>query len=155
MAETVPGVGSRIKHPQFGKGVIIQLRSDAYEISFIDIGVRIIKPSDTLFGWIKVANVHQLTFTVQEFGSNKNITGMKELPGKMRIYPNPSFGKVVIESPVPEFDLVVNNQFGLEIMTRKVSDRISTLNLDGLSPGIYFVKIKMGHTVIVDKLIKQ
>ena len=45
MAETVPGVGSRIKHPQFGKGVIIQIRSDAYEISFIDIGVRIINRS--------------------------------------------------------------------------------------------------------------
>ncbi len=73
------------------------------------IGVRIIEPADTLFGRIKVANVHELTFTVQEFGSNKNITGMKELPGKMRIYPNPSFGKVLLESPVPEFDLVVYN----------------------------------------------
>lgn len=34
------GVGSRVKHPQFGKGVIVQLRSDAYEITFIDIGTR-------------------------------------------------------------------------------------------------------------------
>ena len=42
MTEIVPGVGSRIKHPQFGKGVIIQIRSDAYEISFIDIGIRLI-----------------------------------------------------------------------------------------------------------------
>lgn len=42
MGEIIPGVGSRIKHPQFGKGVIIQIRSDAYEISFIDIGIRLI-----------------------------------------------------------------------------------------------------------------
>jgi hypothetical protein len=42
MTEIVPGVGSRVKHPQFGKGVIIQIRSDAYEISFIDIGIRLI-----------------------------------------------------------------------------------------------------------------
>ena len=42
MTEIVPGVGSRIKHPQFGKGVIIQIRLDAYEISFIDIGIRLI-----------------------------------------------------------------------------------------------------------------
>lgn len=42
MAESVLGIGSRIKHPQFGKGVIIQVRSDAYEISFIDTGTRII-----------------------------------------------------------------------------------------------------------------
>ena len=39
------GVGSRIKHPQFGKGVIIQIRSDAYEISFIDIGIRLVSRS--------------------------------------------------------------------------------------------------------------
>lgn len=45
MSEIIPGVGSRVKHPQFGKGVIIQIRSDAYEISFIDIGIRLINRS--------------------------------------------------------------------------------------------------------------
>jgi len=42
MTELTPGVGSRVNHPQFGKGVIIQIRSDAYEISFIEIGIRLI-----------------------------------------------------------------------------------------------------------------
>jgi len=40
MSETVFGVGSRIKHPQFGKGVVIQIHSDAYEITFIEHGTR-------------------------------------------------------------------------------------------------------------------
>jgi len=40
MSETMLGVGSRIKHPQFGKGVVVQLRSDAYEITFIEHGTR-------------------------------------------------------------------------------------------------------------------
>jgi len=40
MAEIILGVGSRVKHPQFGKGVVVQIRSDAYEICFIDNGVR-------------------------------------------------------------------------------------------------------------------
>jgi predicted nucleic acid-binding OB-fold protein len=42
MSETVLGIGSRVKHPQFGKGVITQIRSDAYEITFIEHGIRII-----------------------------------------------------------------------------------------------------------------
>ncbi|MCX6249765.1 MAG: hypothetical protein NTX61_03340 [Bacteroidetes bacterium] len=42
MAESILGVGSRVKHPQFGKGVVIQIRSDAFEISFIDTGIRLI-----------------------------------------------------------------------------------------------------------------
>ena len=40
MAEIILGVGSRVKHPQFGKGVVVQIRSDAYEICFIEHGVR-------------------------------------------------------------------------------------------------------------------
>ena len=40
MSESVLGVGSRVKHPQFGNGVVVQIRSDAYEIGFIENGVR-------------------------------------------------------------------------------------------------------------------
>jgi hypothetical protein len=40
MSENLLGVGSRIKHPQFGKGVIVQIRSDVYEITFIEHGTR-------------------------------------------------------------------------------------------------------------------
>lgn len=40
MSSVVFGVGSRIKHPQFGKGVVIQIHSDSYEITFIEHGTR-------------------------------------------------------------------------------------------------------------------
>ena len=43
MSERILGVGSRVKHPQMGKGVIVQVRSDAYEIGFVDFGVKQIK----------------------------------------------------------------------------------------------------------------
>ena len=34
------GIGSRVRHPEFGAGVVIQARSDAYEIAFIDHGIK-------------------------------------------------------------------------------------------------------------------
>jgi hypothetical protein len=37
------GIGSRVRHPQMGKGVVVQVRSDAYEIGFIEYGVKLIK----------------------------------------------------------------------------------------------------------------
>ncbi len=43
MDELILGVGSRVQHPQFGKGVIIQVRMDAWEITFIENGTRIIQ----------------------------------------------------------------------------------------------------------------
>jgi hypothetical protein len=43
MSEEILGIGSRVKHPQMGKGVIVQVRSDAYEIGFIEYGIKLIK----------------------------------------------------------------------------------------------------------------
>ncbi|MBW6489569.1 MAG: hypothetical protein K0B15_00110 [Lentimicrobium sp.] len=43
MDELNLGVGSRVEHPQFGKGVIIQVRTEAWEITFIENGTRIIQ----------------------------------------------------------------------------------------------------------------
>jgi hypothetical protein len=40
MSDASLGIGSRVSHPQFGKGVVIQLSTEAYEITFIDHGTR-------------------------------------------------------------------------------------------------------------------
>jgi hypothetical protein len=37
------GIGSRVKHSNFGTGVVINVSSDAYEITFIEDGTRKIK----------------------------------------------------------------------------------------------------------------
>lgn len=39
------GIGSRIQHPEFGKGVVIQAYTDSYEITFIDYGTKTIMKS--------------------------------------------------------------------------------------------------------------
>ena len=45
MEEIALGIGSRVEHPEFGKGVIIQVYNDNYEITFIDFGVKSIARS--------------------------------------------------------------------------------------------------------------
>ena len=39
------GIGSRVKHPQYGKGVVIQVYADSYEITFLDYGTKTILKS--------------------------------------------------------------------------------------------------------------
>lgn len=39
------GIGSRVSHPEFGKGVVIQVYNDSYEITFMDFGVKSISRS--------------------------------------------------------------------------------------------------------------
>ncbi len=41
------GIGSRVKHPEFGKGVVIQAYADSYEITFIDFGTKTIHKTFT------------------------------------------------------------------------------------------------------------
>lgn len=42
------GIGSRVQHQQFGKGVVINVRSDVYQITFIDYGYREVPHSEEL-----------------------------------------------------------------------------------------------------------
>jgi len=45
MQEISLGIGSRVQHPEFGKGVVIQAYTDSYEITFIDYGTKTIMKS--------------------------------------------------------------------------------------------------------------
>jgi hypothetical protein len=45
MEDITLGIGSRVKHPEFGKGVVIQIYADAYEITFMDYGTKTILKS--------------------------------------------------------------------------------------------------------------
>jgi len=43
MANVILGIGSRVKHPEYGVGVVINFKSDVYVITFVDIGTKNIK----------------------------------------------------------------------------------------------------------------
>ncbi|MCF8347219.1 MAG: hypothetical protein K9G61_00275 [Bacteroidales bacterium] len=47
MEKITPGIGSRVSHPDFGKGVVIQVYSDSFEITFMDFGVKTVSKSYT------------------------------------------------------------------------------------------------------------
>jgi len=45
MEKLALGIGSRVEHPEFGKGVVIQVYDDVYEITFMDYGVKMVTRS--------------------------------------------------------------------------------------------------------------
>ncbi len=45
MEDLILGIGSRVEHPEFGKGVVIQVYNDSYEVTFMDYGVKSIARS--------------------------------------------------------------------------------------------------------------
>lgn len=46
MADYSMGIGSRVKHPQYGDGVIIQVKPEEYMITFMQHGMREIERND-------------------------------------------------------------------------------------------------------------
>ena len=46
--EEILGVGSRVQHPSFGKGVVIHVHKRFYEIAFIEQGIRQLKKEEDL-----------------------------------------------------------------------------------------------------------
>jgi hypothetical protein len=47
MADYSLGIGSRVRHPQFGDGVVIQVKPEEYMVTFMQHGMREIERNDT------------------------------------------------------------------------------------------------------------
>ena len=138
MSETILGVGSRIKHPQFGKGVVVQIRSDAYEIGFIEHGVRQIlrdyvgmefieaveTPSD-LATYEKIEK--SLVRVLRRFSDVQETVpiGQKWTGGKMILYPG---DKMLKEKEVP-IETFFHKIVMVRDRVRVMEQRINSSNL--------------------------
>jgi len=138
MSEMILGVGSRIKHPQFGKGVVVQIRSDAYEIGFIEHGVRQIlrdyvgmeiieaveTPSD-LATYEKIEK--SLVRVLRRFSDVQETVpiGQKWTGGKMILYPG---DKTLKEKEVP-IETFFHKIVMVRDRVRVMEQRINSSNL--------------------------
>ena len=71
------------------------------------------------------------------------------------IYPNPANDKITIEAQSTLFDLVVVNMAGEVVTTQKDCDSQTEISLNGLSAGVYFVRLTTGDTVVTRKFMKK
>ena len=78
---------------------------------------------------------------------------------KLLIYPNPINEIVILE--IPNF---VSNQgskfslfdnFGKNILTKSITEKITEINLSKLSKGFYFIRVEIKESIRTIKLIKQ
>lgn len=103
-------------------------------------------------------------FGISIFNENGIISNMDEIgrvepASSLLIYPNPSNGRVQIEfSDIPKepVSIQVFNLMGQIVFEKKsvlYSNEIETLDLFSLSKGAYFIKVRMGERIKVEKLI--
>ena len=85
--------------------------------------------------------------------------GIEELENKVNIYPNPVDDILYIETNENIEEIVIYDVKGSKVyeqVNKSVSVSMSeSISVSSLKPGVYFVKINCGDTVLTDKFIKK
>ena len=84
--------------------------------------------------------------------SINNLNGAEELA--IQIYPNPTFGNIVIETE-NSCDLTINNILGQIILVAKLQKGSTTININELPNGVYYFCLKTGNVITTKKIIKH
>jgi len=86
--------------------------------------------------------------------STTGITEHFQPSGVMQIYPNPSSGKIQIESSFQqEVQGLIYNSLGAKVMTLTIHRGTNELDLTCLGKGVYFVSYQHGDKRITEKII--
>jgi photosystem II stability/assembly factor-like uncharacterized protein len=86
--------------------------------------------------------------------------GIKDQPSKtneLKIYPNPSSNLVTIEtlSNPTHSQISIMNSNGQEVITHKVNNLKTQIDISRLSSGVYFMRLTNDKTAEVGKIVKQ
>lgn len=111
------------------------------------IGVHTIEYTNTLTG------VCQSTYEQLVVVSACTGTGYHSA-GAFQLFPNPASGTISIAASLKS-EIEIFNSEGQIVKRTLALNKISTLDISGLAPGMYFAKVKSGEGIMVKKFIKQ
>lgn len=83
------------------------------------------------------------------------IEGVNNYGINANIYPNPTTGNVTVESNAIGADINVYDMFGKLMMTSKVTDVRTELDFNGLTSGVYTVRIANNSGITTVKVVKE
>ena len=87
------------------------------------------------------------------FGGNVGLEEDNE--DLLSVCPNPSHGQVSINLPEADCDIVVFNAIGQQVYQQSNAKGMTTLNLEELNDGVYFVTVKSEKAVSTLKFVKE
>ena len=109
--------------------------------------------SDNNNGFI-VGNNGSILYTKNGGGYPVGVKEKSFEPNSIKIYPNPSYDKINIESSA-EGHLSILNLNGQELMNKPISKKSTQIDITNLPAGIYFIRVTYEKTVQVGKFLKE
>ena len=73
----------------------------------------------------------------------------------LSVYPNPNHGLFSLNLPEEDCDIVVTNAVGQRVYQQNNAKGLTTLNIEGMSDGVYFVTVKSASVVSTLKVVKE
>jgi hypothetical protein len=103
--------------------------------------------------YMDYANSTKATVSKYDYPTGINVIKHPQL----LFYPNPATNKITFEFSGATKENVVSivNIEGQELITRQISEPITTIDVSTLSSGVYFVRLTNDRTVEVGKIVKQ
>lgn len=129
MEDITLGIGSRVEHPEFGKGVVVQVYSDLYEITFIDYGTKSISKN---FEKLKVidfssSDLDLISYEKVEKVFRKMLLNLSDIQHPAHLADKWKGGKMILEpgrKDLQSKDLPIDTFFHKIVMVR---DRIRVM----------------------------
>jgi hypothetical protein len=70
------------------------------------------------------------------------------------LFPNPNMGQFSINLPEEDCEITILNSLGQQVYSQQAKG-LTTLNLEGLDSGMYFVTVKSEKAVSILKFVKE
>ncbi len=138
MENEVLGIGSRVKHKEYGAGVVIQVKSNSYIITFIDYGNREIARS---YDGLEIIDLLEpaddlVSFEMIELTLIKILRNFSDIQEVVSIGEKWSGGTLILKPSNPElkpYEMPISTFFNKIIMIRDrlrvMEQKINTSNL--------------------------
>lgn len=137
--KTLLGVGSRIKHPDHGAGVITGLHKVAYEVSFIEHGIKMV--GKNYEGWEVIEAIEttqSVSFNEVEKALARVLNAFSDISEVVDLADKWENGKLIIQ---PGIDGLQEKEIPIDVFFKKIimvrdrlrvmEQRINTSNLSG------------------------
>ncbi|WP_165821974.1 T9SS type A sorting domain-containing protein [Hymenobacter edaphi] len=80
-------------------------------------------------------------------------TGRAQLAAQVQVYPNPASGSFQVQLPLGTTELGLYNALGQRVRVQAVHGRHATMNVTGLAPGVYTLRVQAGTTAISKRVV--
>ncbi len=123
------GIGSRVRHPEHGEGVIIQVKPDTYYVTFMTVGMRVIARSYDKFEIIEEVEPDTDLVSLSEIEQlfTKLLRKFSDVQETVELGPKWKGGMIILkpgDTGLKPKEIPLDNFFGKIIMLR---DRLRVL----------------------------